>query len=231
MPKGKRLSEYEKGKIDGLKEEGWSNRKIAEEIGRSRCVIDNYINLRENYGQKKSSGRKRKLTRRDERAVVRLAIKKKFGSRRILASLDVNCSRTTNYNTLKNNKNLKFAKMKRKPPLKQVHKDARLKYANEHMSWTSEWQNVIFADEKKFNLDGPDGYRCYWHGLRRQKDVFSKRIQGGGSVMAWAAFGWFGRTTIVFCDGRMNSEKYTRMLDEELLPISRNLGGENWIFQ
>lgn len=138
MPKGKRLSEYEKGKIDGLKEEGWSNRKIAKEIERSRCVIDNYINLRENYGQKKSSGRNKKLTRRDERAIVRLAIKKKFGSRRILSSLDVNCSRSTIYNTLKNNKNLKFAKMKRKPPLNQVHKDARLKYAKEHMSWTSE---------------------------------------------------------------------------------------------
>jgi hypothetical protein len=39
---------------------------------------------------------------------------------------------------------------------------------------------------KKFNLDGPDGVACYWHDLRKEQ-IFSKRQQGGGSLMVWAS--------------------------------------------
>ena len=50
----------------------------------------------------------------------------------------------------------------------------------------------FFSDEKKFNLDGPDGFRYYWHDLR--KEPKSKRVQGGGNVMAWDAFSSLGNT-------------------------------------
>uniref|UniRef100_A0A914DN91 Uncharacterized protein n=1 Tax=Acrobeloides nanus TaxID=290746 RepID=A0A914DN91_9BILA len=47
---------------------------------------------------------------------------------------------------------------------------------------------VIWSDEKKFNLDGPDGSRYYWHDPRKEKHVFSRRNFGGGNMMVWAAF-------------------------------------------
>ncbi|KAI5151780.1 hypothetical protein ENBRE01_2380 [Enteropsectra breve] len=32
------------------------------------------------------------------------------------------------------------------------------------MDLAESWKNVIFSDEKKFNLDRPDGYSYFWHG-------------------------------------------------------------------
>uniref|UniRef100_A0A7I4YDQ1 HTH_Tnp_Tc3_1 domain-containing protein n=1 Tax=Haemonchus contortus TaxID=6289 RepID=A0A7I4YDQ1_HAECO len=51
----------------------------------------------------------------------------------------------------------------------------------------TEWNKVVFSDEKKFNCDGPDGNRFYWHDLRKEKLHFSRRNFKGGGVMVWAA--------------------------------------------
>ena len=230
MGKGVPLSGYEKGKIDALKTSGRSNREIAKELNRSPNLINNYINLGSNYGAKKSPGRRKKLTLRERRAIVKAAVDSNYGSKRILKELSLNCSPVTIWTALKEDKNIALAKKKRKPNLKEKHKKDRLEFAKKHMTWTTELNSIVWSDEKKFNLDGPDGYRCYWHDLSKEEKILS-RVQGGGSVMIWPAFGSKGRTRIVFCKGKMNSEKYIKMLEDELLPVGHNLGGENWTFQ
>lgn len=67
----------------------------------------------------------------------------------------------------------------KKPLLKQHHKDARLKFAKNHMNWLEQWSNVVFSDEKKFNLDGPDCSSYYWHALDKE-DAKETRNFGGG---------------------------------------------------
>jgi hypothetical protein len=57
-----------------------------------------------------------------------------------------------------------------------------------------DWSDVVFSDEKKFNLDGPDGFQHYWHDLRGEVRFLSKRKFGGGFLMVWAAFGLHGKS-------------------------------------
>ena len=33
-------------------------------------------------------------------------------------------------------------------------------------------RNVIFSNEKKFNLNTSDGCQCYWHDLRKDEQIF-----------------------------------------------------------
>ncbi|CAK9796575.1 Transposable element Tc3 transposase [Anthophora plagiata] len=117
--------------------------------------------------------------------------------------------------------------------LKAHHKVARLEYAKNHMHWTDEWKRVIFSDEKKFNLDGPDGYSSYWHDLRQKKnDPKLSRNFHGGSVMIWGAFSSYGKLKLCFINGKINSERYVDMLDGALIPFFEDTVGEReFIFQ
>jgi hypothetical protein len=87
----------------------------------------------------------------------------------------------------------------------------------EHVTWKNQWKQVVFSDEKKFNLDRPDGAVYYWYDFRNEEQIFSKRQQGGGSLMVWAEFGNGGKTYLTFPTGRMKANDYQDLLDTHLL--------------
>ena len=58
----------------------------------------------------------------------------------------------------------------------------------------------MFSDKKKFNLDKPDGFQCYWYDLRKEKQLFLKRLFGGGSVIVWGAFSASRKAYLVVMD-------------------------------
>ncbi len=115
--------------------------------------------------------------------------------------------------------------------LKQIHIQTRLQWATERVHWTTKWREIIFSDEKKFNLDGPDGNQYYWHDLRKEPQYYSRRASGVGSVMVQAAFGFNGKTQIIFLNGRQKAADYICVIADRLLPIGEEIGGRNWIFQ
>lgn len=179
MPRGTVLTEVERANIDLLRSRGENVRQIGIQLNRSEKVVHNYLSLGESYGNRSYKGPPKALSERDERQVVRLAGSGVYSLREIGRELDNVASLRTIHRTVQNSPYLEWATMKKQPILTDQHKEKRLDYARNHMSWNEkDWGKVIFSDEKKWNLDGPDGYSHYWHDLRKEPKIFGKRQQG-----------------------------------------------------
>ncbi|RWS08468.1 hypothetical protein B4U79_07644, partial [Dinothrombium tinctorium] len=77
----------------------------------------------------------------------------------VLLRIHPECRRTVN-RVLTNDPNTQWTK-RNKPPLTAVHREARLSFASKHLTDSTDWSTVIFSDEKKFNLDDPDGFAYF----------------------------------------------------------------------
>lgn len=231
MPKGTILTDEERGKIDILKEEGYSLREIARRIGRSRDAVTNYIRLGSKYATKKRPGRPSYLTDRDKRRMIHLAVNSKLSSAKIKANMNISVTSRRIRQVLSSEENLSYRKTVPVPRLLPRHKNARLRFAEKHRFWDDEWSTVVFSDEKKFNLDGPDGSGNCWQDKRKKKPTRESRNFGGGTVMVWAGISQAAKTPICFISTKMNSEMYCELLEEVLIPFTEEFMDENVIFQ
>ena len=74
----------------------------------------------------------------------------------------------------------------------------------------SDWRTVVFTDEKKFNLDGPDGYHYYFHDLRKDKRFLNRRHSREGGVMVWGAITYYGTIDLEFQSAKMTVQAVKR---------------------
>uniref|UniRef100_A0A1I7YKG6 Transposable element Tc3 transposase n=1 Tax=Steinernema glaseri TaxID=37863 RepID=A0A1I7YKG6_9BILA len=231
MGRGKRLSEVEQGQIRVLHDEGLSIRKIALKIGRSHQVVGNYLRDTDNYGKKCSPGRPRKLDKTTERFVRRIASNSQKTACEIRDECGLSVNPSTILRTLHRSSNIVRQTLKSCPNLSLRHVAARKEIAEEWMDFGRKWDRVVFSDEKKFNLDGPDGAWHYWRDLRKEPKYFKTRNFGGGSLMIWAGFSVFGKTPVAFCSTKMNSLDYQEVLRMNLLPYFARFRSARHIFQ
>lgn len=232
MGHGKRLTDAEKAKISTLKDyTDFSVSRIAKEINRSKCVVQNFLKNRENYGQNKHTGRPPSVSTTQKRRLFRSAANSSKSARVLKSENEIPVSVRRVQQILSGSGRLKYRKMKRKPKLSPENITARKQFADNHIHWTHEWRKLIFSDEKKFNLDGPDGFAYYWHDLRTEERVFSKRQSGGGSVMVWGAIGYLGKLPLSFISTKMNSRQYQEMVGPILTTYGDECAGPEWKFQ
>ena len=215
MGKAQQLSEREKGKVDAYIALNLTKREISRRIRRSVCCITNYIKEGSNYGQN-YKGKARALSLRDRRRLIKCASNNFISCSALKKDLNISASRWTIQRAL-NNANFKWSRALRKPTLTSTHKSNRLEFCRLHMnrSWTHTW----FTDEKRFCLDGPDFTTYYWHDLRKDPVVVSKRQADGGGTMVWAGISSEGKTSLCFCQNTINAAGYQRILNDHFLPF------------
>lgn len=232
MPRGKQLTEVEKVKISTLKENtSLSNRQIAKKINRSRNVVGNFLKNRENYGQITRTGRKPAISSVQKRQLIRSAANSSKSARQLVSENNISVGVRRVQQILSGSKYLKYKKPKRKPKLSPTNIEGRKKFALEHIYWKYKWRKLIFSDEKKFNLDGPDGFSYYWHDLRTEEKIFGKRQSGGGSVMVWGAIGYLKKRPLSFISTRMDAKQYQEMVGLHFPAYGIECAGQGWKFQ
>ena len=94
-----------------------------------------------------------------------------------------------------------------------------------------EWRKVAFLDEKKFNLEGPDGFQKYWPAKNFQEENYSTRHSG--FLMIWGQGFWPSENLkLQFVSGRQKAVDYVKMLNDlSLAQEGRRLCGEERIFR
>ncbi|XP_075169429.1 uncharacterized protein LOC142241530 [Haematobia irritans] len=118
-------------------------------------------------------------------------------------------------------------KLKVEPVLSQFHQTERLTFANSHVNWTeNHWRRVVFQDERKFNLDGPDGFSYYFHDLRNYERTLSQRPRGN-SVYIYLVLTAGGPIHLEVSTAKFKIESCVDTILRERPNIVSKLGGTN----
>ncbi|XP_013097999.1 probable serine/threonine-protein kinase DDB_G0280111 [Stomoxys calcitrans] len=121
-------------------------------------------------------------------------------------------------------------KLKIEPVLSQFHQTERLSFANSHVNWTEDhWRRVVFQDERKFNLDGPDGFSYYFHDLRNYERTLSQRPRGN-SVYIYLVLTAGGPIHLEVSTAKFKIESCVETILRERANIVSKLGGNSEFF-
>ena len=183
MPKAKMLSDEERITILANARANMSDKDIATLVDRNTNTIRRFLKDPDAYGTAKHPGRPPLLDPTSRRRLIREATKGKASSRQLVTICDLPVKDRRVRQLLQSDPKFVYKKRLSGPVLTDAHKKARLKYAQQMLVESRDWSAVIFSDEKKFNLDGPDGWQYYWHHLDHEEQWFSKRQSGGGGIM------------------------------------------------
>ena len=180
MGKGKKLSKEEQIRIAALSQANHFISCISTAVRRSRNAASKFLLDPNGRNRKNPRGGASKLSKHGKRMLMRAASAGAATSSQLKADLNLSVSPRRARQILFQSGRFSYERRKSTLPLKEIHKEKRIEFAKANSNLNEAWEEMIFTDEKKFNLDGPDGFQCYWHDLRKEPQIFSKRKFGGG---------------------------------------------------
>lgn len=240
MGRAKHTTDAERVQIYNMFENGISMNQIAKYLNVSRKRIQNCVKKMENQTPTvEKRGKPRKTTAAIRRIITRLVKTDPFLTASRLKSIladtySVELSISTIQRTLREEK--LFGRIARKKPhVSKVNLRKRLHFAKMHIQkndlW---WRNVLWSDESKFNRFNSDG-KVYVRRPPNQeynpKYTLKTVKHGGGSVIVWGCFSWYGVGPIHRIEGIMNAQMYKDIMKNVMLPYATEEMPLIWKFQ
>lgn len=236
------LTTFVRSRIVELYDSGFTQLEISKKVGVSQSTVSDTLkknNERESLDHATGNGRPNSLDEKDIGILNKIYHKNPKTSLRKMAEELVNRGgNAVSHSTIRrwHNKNSRFAFSPiKKPLLSKKNFLLRRQKAEEYLLLSDEEiQNIIFSDECKFNLVCSDGKVSVWRrngtGLK-MKNLTPTVKHGGGSIMVWGCFSYYGTGKLVFIDGTMDSIKYVDILSNNLPSSAALMGLSDYTFQ
>lgn len=148
-------------------------------------------------------------------------------------SVGISISKSHVHRILNDNEDVEYSYITPKIYLTKLHKKNRVAMCKNLLLNPPNWLNIIWSDEKKFSLDGPDGLSKRWMNTHRKQSgeyTRMRRHSAGGGLMIWAAFTGTGEKMIDVIEGTLNSARYIELLGEHIVPLITR-ANEDFLYQ
>lgn len=242
MPRTKELSEDLRLRIVDLHKAGKGYKSISKSLAVHQSTVRQIVYKWRKFSTAATlprSGRPVKMTARAQRRLLNEVKKNPRVSakdlQKSLAYANIPVSESTIRKTL--NKNGFHGRIpQRKPLLSKKNIAARLQFAQEHLDVPQQyWQNILWTDETKVELFGRNTQHYVWRkrGTAHQHQNLIPTVKyGGGGIMVWGCFVASGPGRIAIIEGKMNSQVYQDILQENLRPSVHQLKlNRRWVLQ
>ncbi|GES74188.1 IS630 family transposase [Rhizophagus clarus] len=215
MAKTKELSTFERERVIGFHDAGDSERTISRKTGYGKTTIHNII------------------TKYHKTVVLtqncRISAEKM--QKDFIESTGKEVSKSTVRRTLYE-MGYHSRTALRKPLISEPNRKIRLSWACERCFWTiNDRKKVVWSDESRFTLFQSDKKIHVWRLPKESHDVnclVPTIKHGGGGVMMWRCFSWYGLGPLVRINGQVDSERYVQeILGYHVIPFLEQFEEEN----
>lgn len=227
------LSQYQKISIMMMHAAGIkTQRQIAQKVKCSQSSVSETISKFKTHRTidiLPGRGRKRETdSRTDRRMKITVARSKSVVTSDIKSDLNAMGIAISN-GTIKNRLHEKgyYGYIKRKVPMISKKNELKRKaYAKKYQNHpNSFWSNIMYVDEKKFELIPKHRREIIWRQKNRAYDVGNtKPYTRSQSVMVWACFGAAGVGNIVLIPNTMSGAMYREILKKNFRESAQKIG-------
>jgi len=211
---------------------------ISEKLGIPRSTVYDTINRYKQTGSphpEKRPGRPEALSERDQCSLVRITLTNRNQPLAVITEMfnemaltSIHHSTTSKY--LWQN-SVESCYVCVKLFLTEEHAKKWYWWCCDHKDWDeTRWWPVVFSDESKFCMHRPDGGERVWRrdNEKYHKDCVAHSVKfGGGSIMYWGCFSWWGIGPLVRVEGTMDTDAYINTLAEHFVPWANEMAAQH----
>ncbi|EER03531.1 Transposable element Tc3 transposase, putative [Perkinsus marinus ATCC 50983] len=180
MPQKSLLTDTEKAVVVNRLAEGAKSVEVAKELGRDHRTIKKYLEDPSKVYQRRGGPYEKSVTPREKRKLKREMARTPLAtSKELFDAAGVQGAEEHREGLESQPQAFLDEKFSSK-----THKEKRVRWAKDNMK--TDFSKVLWTDESRATLDGPDGWVRGWIMDRTACPSRSKRQQGGGGVMIWA---------------------------------------------